>query len=171
MNNEIIINGISIIVEKYDLTKENNDSGGELATLEIEFTTSKQKKEKVLGALKAYGNIISIPEKETAFRATRTKMSHRSIDTEEQVFFNVTFLEIDSIQKNPHINEVVAQITASTIQSAVGVTKRIKALEEVLIDKGVITKEELDEKYQIVDSRDHKQISEYLMQYFLQDLK
>ncbi|WP_339307665.1 hypothetical protein [Paenibacillus sp. FSL R5-0519] len=171
MENEIIINGLKFIVQTYNLTKEKNDSGSDLAKLEIEFSTSKEQKHKVLEVLKPQDNIITIPEKELAFRANRPKMSHRFIDSEEKVEFSVTFLEIDSVQKNTIMNEVVAQLTTSSIQSVVEVTKKRIALEEVLIDKGVFTKEELDAKYQMVDSRDHQEISEYLMRHYLNALK
>ncbi|MFB6471221.1 hypothetical protein ACFCW7_00005 [Paenibacillus glucanolyticus] len=168
MNKNIVLNGTVLNVDQYeesDFTNEN--TGKNLTKINFEFTSDDEERAGLLKLFEQDAIAFEVPDEEKNLKVRKTDLSYSYTQGRDLTRYSVTLEEIDPEDNSPKsTQDIIARSMLMTLNLAADNWKRTRAIAELLQEKGVFTKEEYQDKLNLVFERDHKEIMGKLVDEF-----
>lgn len=153
--NTIVINDVSINIEGYE---EVNNENGEIKELSFGFSVNGRNEYYLMKKLFSEKIKVFLPEKEMEIYTrivTSSSQYKDELTDNTPVNFRYTLSTVDENESNDTLQE-------RTIKQLFEAQLKIRTLSDLLIEKEIVTKEELESKFQCVIQRDGNKIVEEL---------
>lgn len=156
MIRQIIINEVTLqLVELEERKVINESTGNEIIEIQFKLITIGKNNYHLINNLITSGRLsVDVPSTDLKFVAklSSSSISYQSeMDEKTEVTISATLREVEEEDADDPLVNITVQEVRNTI--------RLTAVSELLIEKGVLTNEELEEKLNVVYKRDAQEIT------------
>lgn len=143
---KIIIDNMELFVENYNRDYIKSEISGEnLIRIKCETVVKSEDNEKLKKLLDNKNFHISIPDEKLQFSARRGEISYYYTDGNPFKDGLIDYTHVLEIIEFEEVKEIQSSKKASLEAEILLLKKRLSIVEKVLLDKGIISKDDLDE--------------------------